>query len=169
MAPRSSFKGDFSKLNKFAKGLSDSHVVRVGIFGDKTSRSSGGITNAELGAIHEFGVISKKIPARSFLRMPLAFKAQQIVKMASVGAAKLLENGRMIQVLDNLGRACHEIIIDAFKTSGFGNWARNKTARARRKLTSKGVRATKRNIAKDLPLIDTGQLQRSIFWKVVSK
>lgn len=162
-----SFEGNFSKLNKFAKGFATTTglVVRVGIFGEKNSRNDG-MTNAELGAIHEFGVMSKNIPPRSFLRMPIAFKQNDILKKTSAGAPALLAQGRLIQILENLGRACMEVVIGAFRSSGYGNWPKDKPRTAAHKLTSKGKKATAKNIAKDLPLVDTGQLQRSILWKV---
>ena len=82
-------------LEKLAKDLNKKVSIRVGIIGDKAHQihSDTNLTNADLGAIHEFGATinvtdkmrgwfwynygihkSNKainIPARSFLRMPL--------------------------------------------------------------------------------------------------
>lgn len=86
---------DFGKLKKVIKQMNESYVARVGIIGAEAQakHSDTDLTNAELGAIHEFGAtinVTKKmrgfffkkygiqkskkpvvIPARSFLRMPL--------------------------------------------------------------------------------------------------
>ena len=47
--------------------------VKVGILsGKKTGRKEGDLDNPNLGATHEFGSFGRKIPSRSFLRMPLS-------------------------------------------------------------------------------------------------
>ena len=97
---------DFGKLKKVIKQMSESYVVKVGIIGAEAQAKhrDTNLTNAELGAIHEFGAtinVTKKmrgfffkkygiqkskkpvvIPTRSFLRMPLLSKEgrQQIIK-----------------------------------------------------------------------------------------
>lgn len=150
-------KNDFSGLHKLAKSLEGLGVVRLGLFGEKASRSTGGeVTNPELGAIHELGSATRGIPPRSFLRMPLQARAGEIVRRASRGMDKLLAEGNGKQVLENLGAAAMQAIMAAFKSSGFGTWAPNRPATARRKGSSK-------------PLIDTGALRRAVTWQVKEK
>ena len=96
----------FKKLDKIIKLMGEKYTVRVGIIGANASakHAETNLTNASLGAIHEFGATinvtpkmrgyffkkygihkTKKpvvIPARSFLRMPILSKdgKNQIVK-----------------------------------------------------------------------------------------
>ncbi len=87
---------NFKLLDEWMKALNKKISIKIGIIGDKASQkhSDSDLTNAELGAIHEFGAtinVSSKmrnylrsqglylkndtmsvvIPTRSFLRMPL--------------------------------------------------------------------------------------------------
>lgn len=165
---------DFTGLHNFVRLMdsADKYVVKVGIFGNKNARgavarSPSGkghrvkgttvtLTNAELGLVHELGSITRGIPARSFLRMPIALKSKEILKAAFIGAPELLRKGNIKAILGNLGKACEVWIQTAFATGGFGNWAPDKTA-------------TKNRKGGDSPLIDTGQLRRSVTSKVDEK
>lgn len=147
-------KNDFTKLNNFLNALSDKHVVKVGILADKTVRpTQDTVTNADLGAIHEFGSPSKNIPARSWLRMPLMVKSTYIIKTASKEMLSLLANGDMLSVLKDLGFACEQAIDWAFFSSGFGTWAKNKPGTIKAKGSSR-------------PLIDHSFFRRSVVSKV---
>jgi hypothetical protein len=159
---------DLNKLNKFVKDLSETckdYSVKIGIFGNKAQRKAGEVTNPELGAIHEFGI---GVPKRSFLRMPLEVKSDEIIKQVKTGDNwKNLEHGKPIPVLVDLGHACEAIIQTAFDTRGYGTWAPDllstidrKTAKLSRK--QRQVRGGYSNS----PLIDTGQLRWSIASKV---
>lgn len=151
---------DLSKLRTFVKGLDDKHVVKVGIFGSHNSRekdaargSGASLTNAQIGAKHEFGSFTEGIPMRSFLRMPLSLKSDQILKEASVGLLPLLAAGKMVPILKRLGFICENVIQQAFSSGGFGQWKAN----APFTVQKKGPAAI---------LIDTSQLRRSIASKV---
>ncbi len=149
---------DFKKLNKFVKGLTTDMVVQVGIFGKKTQRkdeSGSGLTNAEVGFIHEFGQ-PPDIPRRSFLRMPIFQSADIILgQVKRAGALKKLANGNMVQVLADIGIACEIAIQNAFASAGWGNWKANRPSTIEKKGSS-------------APLIDTGQLRRSISSAVIN-
>ena len=164
-------KSDFNALNKFMLALNSGMVVDVGIFGNNTTRAdlgkqvpfgskgtvrlngknyrgSSGLTNADVGFIHEFG--TSKIPKRSFLRMPIFQKSEEILAyVKKAGAMKKLAAGNMIQVLVDIGIACEACIATAFASSGWGSWAAKKSGRGS-------------------PLIDTGQLRRSIASRVTN-
>ena len=143
-------KADFNGLNALVKALGDGRVVKVGILGRKVSRKdSGELTNAELGAIHEFGSFTKRIPARSFLRMPIHQESKRIAIEAGKGSKSMVEKGNMVGVLKNIGIACEAAIQRAFASMGFGQWKPDKPATIRRKGSAS-------------PLIDTAQLRRSI-------
>lgn len=167
--------GNFDTLNSFIKGMSEKWIVKVGIMGTKASRKGdAGTNNAEIGAVHEFGSPAQHIPQRSFLRMPIQTRQDKIVdEVASKTAPWMLHHdtptaARTVQkvMLTFLGIACENVVQQAFDTKGFGEWAPNTPARATYKLTSRGKKATPENVAKDHPLIDTGQLRRSIASKV---
>ncbi len=167
---KSEIRFDLSKLNAFAKSLDDKHQVQVGIFGNKNNRKdeTTGKTNAEIGAIHEFGSFSLNIPMRSFLRMPVNLRADQILKDTAIGADALLAAGKIVMVLKRLGIACENAIQLAFATRGFGQWAPDRVATVERK-TSRLTARARRKIGgwSNSPLIDTGQLRRSIDSRVV--
>ena len=132
------------------KGLSAGQYVKVGVFGDhKAERTDDTINNVELATIQEFGSISAHIPARSFLRMPIMEKRKEILAFAaSKKMADLLKAGEQKKALNLLGLFAERMIDDAFETSGFGKWA-----------------SLKHRVGKIL--VDTGQLRRSIWHKVV--
>lgn len=154
---RSETKFDMSKLNTFIKSISDKQAVQVGIMGKKNARKDGkkgAGSNAEIGMLHEYGSIQRRIPARSFLRMPIAMKGAQIVKEAAADAKKLMAQGNITLLLKRLGIACENAIRAAFVSRGFGTWKENAPLTIRRK-------------GSDRPLIDTAQLSRSISSRVV--
>lgn len=142
-------KSDFNKLNEFVKGLQSGFVVDVGILGKKSARNdTQGLTNADVGFINEFG--TGKIPKRSFLRMPIFQYSEQILEgVKKAGALRKLAAGKMIQVLADVGIACEAVIVQSFASAGWGSWPPNRPSTIRRKGSS-------------APLIDTGQLRRSI-------
>jgi phage gpG-like protein len=167
----SRFWMNLKKMDAFVKGLDKPYEVQVGIFGDKNPRGAGlqkskgklrakyassndSLTNADLGAIHEFGSFSRHIPSRSFLRMPINVKTPEIIKEASQGAAKMISEGKLMMVMQRLGIAAENAIQMAFASRGFGTWKADSAATQRRKGSSS-------------PLIDTAQLRRSIASRVV--
>lgn len=147
-------KYNLDPLHQFVKSAGNNNVVRVGIFGEKSSRKKGAITNAEVGAINEYGSFTRGIPARSFLRMPIHNKSQEILKEASAGVAELFAAGKHMVALKRLGIACENAIQRAFASRGFGTWKPNAPSTIARKKSSQ-------------PLIDTSQLRRAITSKVV--
>jgi phage gpG-like protein len=146
-------KYEFKKLNQFVKAVDDHSIVKVGIFGDKNERIDGEVTNAEIGAVHEFGSITHKIPPRSFLRMPIFQKSEEIIEGAAPAVEEMISDGNAMGVLAELGRYCENAVQRAFATMGFGSWKRILPATIKRKGSSR-------------ELIDTGQLRRSIVSKV---
>lgn len=168
-------KSDFSGLDKFVRGLSGKHFVKVGIMGAKgssphmlaetiqlktktkrmKSKTPTFLTNADVGAQNEFGDPAKKIPMRSFLLMPIHAKSKEIIDdTIKAGAYKAFAGGKIKDVLRYIGQSCEVWIQRAFATRGFGTWKPN----APLTIAIKGSSS---------PLIDTGQLRRSITSQVV--
>jgi hypothetical protein len=143
-------------LDKLLKALkSDMPTARVGILGEKNTRSSKGgsaPTNAEIGAAHEFGAPARGLPQRSFLRVPLSENLQK--KMESSGALDqdvmkaVLKQGTVIPWLKKIAVLAEGIVSEAFDTGGFGKWPKWKSPNYS-------------NNANQL-LVDTAQLRNSI-------
>lgn len=171
-------RSDFKGLTALVKSFDEKRVVKLGVFGatqhenerkasgevyskaegggHSTGSAPAGLTNADLAAVHELGSISRGIPARSFLRMPLHQKTEEIMKEARKGADKLLATGQMVKLLTRLGISCENAVQRAFASGGFGLWKALKAATIRRKHSSR-------------ELIDTAQLRRSITSKVEAR
>lgn len=148
---------DLSKLHQFIAGLEGTKkmVVKVGIMGQKVARGDGP-TNADIGAKHEYGSFSEHIPMRSFLRMPLHQKGEEIIADTARHSKEAMVAGNIKQVLVNLGVACETVIGKAFATGGFGQWKPLAPFTVEQKGHS-------------LILIESRQLERAITSKVESK
>ena len=146
---------DISQMKALSEALGDNFEIRVGILGSNATRKNGkgGVTNAEIGFIQEFGSMKKKIPARSFLWMPLSlYLVDYLKKKKGFGekeVKKATKDGTLLGLAKKIGIVAEEVIQEAFRTRGFGNWKANKPSTIKRK-------------GSDSPLIDTGELRRSI-------
>lgn len=146
-------------LEELRKKLGDQYVARVGILGGHAARTDeeSGLTNSEIGVIHEFGSDNAGIPPRSFLRMPVEHFKREIMKsLATAKVKEAIDRGDVITVFRVLGVAAEGFVKLAFNSGGFGKWPALKPETIARKGSSK-------------PLIDTGQLRRSITSDVVKK
>ena len=145
-------------LQDLKKQLNMGYYTKVGILANgKANEDHEGIDNATLGAVHEFGSLDENIPPRSFLRMPLETKQDELVSMLkSNKVAALIAQGKIKSVFKLLGIKAEEIIQSAFDSGGFGKWTPLKPQTIKRKGSAS-------------VLIDTGQLRRSITSEVVKK
>lgn len=143
-------------LETLKNNAKDSSYVKIGILGNTNART-GGLTNAEIGLKHELGSFSEGIPRRSFLKMPLTEKKNELLaicnKQLKVNIDK--KNGFII-ALKQIGIYAESIINRAFHTQGFGKW---------KPLSPTTIALKGRN---DI-LIDSGQLSKSITSKVTKK
>lgn len=113
-------------LDKLLKALKRQQPsARVGILGSTASRGGGGPTNAEIGAVHEFG--NSTHPVRSFLRMPLTtFLGKQVEKSGMFSkdiADEMIKKQSVVPVLEKVAVIAEGIVLEAFDTGGFGTWA----------------------------------------------
>lgn len=158
-------------LEKFRREIGNSFVARVGIIGSQASQShqlekhgykenraqGETITNAELGLIQMYGSITNNIPPRDFLVMPIEMKRRELIKvLASSQSRTAFAKGNFKGIFAIMGAAAEGFIMEAFATGGFGSWAPNKSSTVRQKRSS-------------APLIDTGELRKSISSDVVNK
>lgn len=110
----------------------------------------GNITNVDLAIIHIWGSVTKNIPARDFLGMPMIVKKDELMKfLKSDMIRKMIAEGKIAEIYKLLGIKGETIVAEAFATGGFGKWPKLKAATVR----AKGSSAI---------LIATSQLRRSV-------
>lgn len=181
-------KGNLDGLNKLIKMLKDDYTLRVGILGSRARSQHGSnssITNAELGAVHEFGAtinvtdkmrgwfyhhgVQKsnnaiEIPARSFLWMPLTeklnFNNPKMQGLKKVIWKQLFVKKAPEEFYRTLGAMALDAIGWAFQTNGGGMW---------KPLSGFTEKQFSRRRKKGLPqiLTDTGKLRRSMSFKIL--
>lgn len=165
---------DTDKIKSIEEQMGKHLVVRVGILGNKTQRVAkepgetheayktrvqklrkkfknvATVTNADIGLAMEKGIISRNVPARSWLIQPLTQSSERLFGVAKQLIDNMTEN-TIVTSYQLLGAEAEAIIQEAFDTSGGpGNtWA-----------------PLKYRIGS--PLIDTGQLRRSVTSQVVA-
>jgi len=111
-------------------------TVKIGIIGDGVAREDGDISNAEVGAIHEFG--QGDLPVRSFLRMPLNEKLGEAVEKDGISPETMREAVKsrgLKKMLKRIGLLAETIIGDAFDTGGFGEWEKSDFSRKKNEAT----------------------------------
>lgn len=111
-----------AKITKMLKGQLPN--IRIGVLG-KDARSGGG-SNATVGAAHEYG--TSKMPARSFLRMPLTEYLNKYLEKSGVFSEhhlkQLLKEGNLIPLFKTIAVQAEAVVAEAFDTGGFGKWAK---------------------------------------------
>lgn len=148
---------DIDKLLSFQKQLDQKYISEVGVLGSKTNRTGenkNNLSNADIGLLHEKGSVSKRIPARSWLEMPLTVKSKELMVVAKTLIDNMTANN-IVKSYRILGIKAEEIIQRAFSSRGFGQWVPNSPVTIRRKKS-------------DMPLIDTAQLRKSVSSRVVT-
>ena len=147
---RSNLKG----LDQLKANLNTNLVAKVGIFSDNNSREDGELSNSEIGARHEFGVLGEGLPRRSFLRDPIELKRKQLLKTVErIIKANIAKKDAPRLILELVGIAGEAIVQEAFETGGFGTWAPLSDITIANKKSSS-------------ILIDTSQLRGAVISKV---
>lgn len=108
-------------------------TARVGIMGEKNMRAGtgkSGKTNAEIGAIHEYGCPKRNIPIRSFLRVPIADHLEKEMEASGAYDDKTLRDvireGSFVPWVKKMAIIAEKIVQGGFATGGFGQWAPHK-------------------------------------------
>lgn len=146
------------KLKKIAAAVAAAPgtQVLVGVPEEHAPREAGQpITNAELGYIHEFGAPEANIPARPFLFPGIREAKGRFSGYLKQGAKAAMEGdlAKIERALGAAGQAAASSVQKHITTGPFAPLAAG-TLAARRRRGRTGTR----------PLIDTGQLRRSITW-----
>ena len=109
-----------------------------------------GMTVLRVGAIHEYGVPSRDIPQRSFLRAPFRIKRKELNEAVAKQFEAVLTGRRDVDVgLGRVGAVATNISKGAFTSLGYGEWTPINAE-------------TKRRKGSNQTLIDTGVLRNSI-------
>jgi phage gpG-like protein len=146
----------FKVLKKQAAIMQKSYIA-VGVLGNESNRSDGE-SNAMIGAIHEFGSLTRNIVARPWLAFTIKYKSKEI----SAFAGKVLKrefakrSPNLNLAFNQIGLFVISLIQEAFDTGGFGTW----TPLSQKTIDAKGS---------DAILIDTGSLRRSVSHEVKTK
>ncbi len=117
------------ELDSFLRAVKKAHgyKVVVGILHDHESREQSTVTNAQVGAVHEFGSPAKNIPVRSFLRMPITTHFSQALKESKLfkkeELKKIIKEKKLIPWLKRVGITAEKVVREAFDSNGFGTWA----------------------------------------------
>lgn len=150
-------RGSLKGYEAFKKNLqANNKVVKVGILESGNNRS-GGKTNADIGAKHEFGSFSENIPRRSFLKDPLELKRQELLNdISKYILSNTTKDGGGDIILRTLGILAEGIVKEAFGTGGYGLWQ----PLTQTTINKKGSSSI---------LIDSGQLRKSITSRVDKK
>lgn len=120
---------NMKSLEQLIKAFSgDMPVLRIGILADSSHGGKEGSTNVEIGAAHEYGAPARKLPMRSFLRMPLNTKLGE--RMEEAGLFKeetikgFIKTGSVETFMKLTGEIALNVVREAFDTGGFGKWAK---------------------------------------------
>lgn len=137
-------------LEKWRKQIANEYIARVGVLGSGIHDQKSGLTNATLGLIQLFGSISRNIPARDWLIMPIERQKREIIKaMQGAAARDAFQKGDYKRVMQLLGAAAEAAVHEGFETGGWGQWQDIKES-------------TKRAKKSDKILWHTDQLNRSV-------
>lgn len=163
-------KSRLSEVDKTLNMLIKSSVL-VGIPA-AAGRSDGGPNNAALGYIHETGAPEQNIPARPFLKPGIASVRGEIAQYLAQGGAKALaaagvEGGTVAKAQVEVDKALHRIGLVAQNAARGQIQAGLAPPLSERTVYARLHRKRGRRSAGPMtPLIDTGQLIRSITYTV---
>ena len=144
-------------LDTLLKNVNTKLSARVGIFASDNARDDGALTNAQIGAKHEFGVLSENLPRRSFLKDPIEMERKRLLKQADgIIKANIAEKGGDRKIFELIGIVGEAIVQEAFESGGFGTWQPISQETTNEKGSSQ-------------ILIDSSQLRKAIISKVEKK
>jgi len=106
-------------------------------------------SNADIGLKMERGSKSEKIPPRSWLKTPLEDHLPEYFNKVTYKVIEDIVKTQNLKGYQELAVACEQIIQKGFNTGGYGKWAGNRPLTIQLKGSSR-------------PLIDTGQLRKSV-------
>lgn len=145
-------KGWIASKREFAKLAG--REVRVGVIEPGAHDAESGLSNAQLLAIHEYGVPSKNIPERSILRTSLF---EQRAVMADILSEGLRES-------QSGGTGAKTTVTRLLAAAG-----RLLTRRMRQRFGSSALVPNAEDVGKRGALLDTGTLRKNIRYRVYNR
>lgn len=110
-----------------AVGSKNPPHAKIGVLGKNVARKGKGATNAEIGAVHEYGSPTQGIPSRSFLRMPLILEYPKKLDNSDIFGEdelkQVLATGSLTPWMKKAAILAVATVKEAFFTSGWGRWA----------------------------------------------
>lgn len=161
---------NYTGIKSIIEEMSKEYTVQVGMLADgggsdnivdRDGKEHNDTDYAGLGAKMEYGSPAERIPARSWLQMPLEKRNKEIIKETKMGySGKELKYAIENKIIDLqslaiiLGAKTVEQIQEAFDTKGFGEWEENAPLTIKLKGSA-------------MPLIDTGAFRSRVRAKIV--
>lgn len=150
------------KAGKLIKGINytkDNYLL-IGIPQKKTTRENEAITNAELLFIHTNGSPINNVPARPVIEPALEDDMERLTSMLKDFANEAIEGNfeEAQKQLERTGMRAQNVCRNWF-TNADNNWPENAPSVRERKI--------KKGSTEPRPLIDTGELRKSIIYVVV--
>lgn len=150
------------KASKLIKGINytkDNYLL-IGIPQKKTIREDEAITNAELLFIHTNGSPINNVPARPVIEPALEDDMERLTSMLKDFANEAIEGNfeEAQKQLERTGMRAQNVCRNWF-TNADNNWPENAPSVRERKI--------KKGSTEPRPLIDTGELRKSIIYVVV--
>ena len=142
-----------ASIRKAVQALTEQDVY-IGIPEDKTDRTSGGISNAQLGHIHEFGAPANNLPARPALLPGIKDIQEDAAALLKDAAASALagNEGAVERALNKIGLLGQNSVRSKFVDN---EWPA---------LLNPSQKRQKRGALN--PLLDTGQLRKAYTYAV---
>lgn len=152
---------NMKRLTKTLRFMKENYVL-IGIPQKKTKREGEPVTNAELLFIHTYGSPINNIPARPVIEPAIKDDKERLSKMLKRSAVLSLEGKEeeAVEQLKLMGMRGQNIS-RAWFTSPKNGWPPNSPSVAAAK--------RKKGSTNPMPLIDTGELRKSIIYVVVKK
>lgn len=174
---------EWKKLQARLRPLTKQPRAEVGVVGEQASEDHGGITMAELAAVHEYGSPKNGIPERSFIRSTLESNASEYATLLRPLLRQLLDGKISVKKLLSIWGAKASSDIRARLLRG----APLSPALSKRTLAARKARALARQQSGEAPgklrssdgrflslknvglrpLVETGQLVAALSWEVV--
>lgn len=142
-------------LKELSKAAEEPHA-RVGLLDGKGGEETrdGGLTNAQIGGVHEFGSSAAHVPERSFLRRTVYESGREVLlRTAKMVAQRIYANNMPVETGLNILGSVGAAEVKKTITQGEGVPPPNAPATVARKGSSR-------------PLVDTGRMVQSITWDV---
>lgn len=153
---KTDFKLDEQKLKNIENFLAKNHLVNVGVLANEIRPE--GFGSVELAMVHEFGSQIRKIPKRSFFIMTMTNRMKDYEKEITANLPTIMRriaDGQGEQFLQKVGAMWVRYVMETFDAEGPG-WD---------SLSPKTI--ANRRLGSDKILQDTGEMKKSITFKVV--